>query len=64
MCLYKGVVCIKHRTKKLDVKFSTDNEGRETVEQPCQPLGKLKIRKREQEEKKYILFKIYNNKMK
>ena len=28
MCVYKGGVCIKNRTKKLDVKFSTDNEGR------------------------------------
>ena len=27
MCVYKGVVC-KNRTKKLDVKFSTDNGGR------------------------------------
>ena len=28
MRVYKGVVCIKNRTKKLDVKISTDNEGR------------------------------------
>ena len=27
MCVYKSVVCIKNRTKKLDVRISTDNEG-------------------------------------
>ena len=29
MCVYRSVVCIKIEQKKwLDVKFSTDNEGR------------------------------------
>ena len=28
MRVYKGVVCIETEPKKLDVKISTDNEGR------------------------------------
>ena len=35
---------------------------RQTAKQLCQPLGKLKIRKRE--EKKKILINNYNNKIK
>ena len=28
MCVYRSVVCIKVEQKKLDIKLSTDNEGR------------------------------------
>ena len=43
MRVYKGVVCIKNRTKKLDVKISTDNEGRAKCKQICLPQRSAKI---------------------
>ena len=41
-----------------------ERRDRQTAKQSCQPLGKLKIKKREEEKKRGGEFKIYNNKMK
>ena len=46
--------------KKDDRKMKGEKRDRQTAKQSCQPLGKLKIKNREEEKK----FKICNNKMK
>ena len=37
--------------KKDDRKMKGEKRDRQTAKQPCQPLGKLKIRKREEEKR-------------
>ena len=49
---------------KDDRKMKGEKRVRQTAKQSCQPLGKLKIKKREEEKKKKFIIKIYNNKMK
>ena len=44
-----------------------EKRDRQTAKQSCQPLGKLKIKRREEEKrkkKKKSIIKMYNNKMK
>ena len=48
------------RGQKDDRKMKGEQRDRQTAKQSCQPLGKLKIKKREEEKEKEI--KIYNNK--
>ena len=40
-----------------------EKRGRQIAKQSCQPLRKLKIKRKEEGQKKF-LFKIYNNKIK
>ena len=47
--------------KKDDRKVKGEKRDRQTAKQSCQPLGKLKIKKREEEKKKGgEYFKFYN----
>ena len=44
-----------------------EKRDRQTAKQSCQPLGKLKVKRREEEKrkkKKKSVIKMYNNKMK
>ena len=52
---------------KDDRKMKGEKRDRQTAKQSCQPLGKLKIKRREEEKrkkKKKSVIKMYNNKMK